>query len=136
MASGENIPTVTLSVLEHEGEKRLFADFSYDRNLIAIVKEVPGARWSQTKRKWHFNLSQQVVESLKQKFAETAVIDASLLKTQWKELEKIEKEKKFANVNEETVKAIDYFKLWMEQKRYSPQTIKNYLGQLLQFFTY
>jgi integrase/recombinase XerD len=130
------IPTITLSILEHSGEKRLFADFIFNRKLADLIKEIPGRRWSQTKKQWHFNLNKQVVELIKQKLANKAVVDSSLLKTQWKALEEIEKKKRHAHVNEETVKAIDYFKLWMEQKRYSPQTVKNYLGQLMQFLTY
>ena len=47
--------TITLSIGEHRGEERLFADFPYDRKLISAIKEIPGARWSQTKKKWHFN---------------------------------------------------------------------------------
>lgn len=128
--------TIKLSIDDHHGEDRLFADFPYNTELIKTIKEVPGARWSQTKKKWHFNLNPQVVELLKQKFEAKAALDASLLKTQWAELEGKEKTEKFRNIDEETVKAIDYFKLWMEQKRYSPQTIKNYLGQLIQFLSY
>ena len=136
MNTEAEIPVIKLSILEHNEEKRLFADFTFNRKLTDVVKEIPGRRWSQTKKQWHFNLNKQVFELLKQKLADTAIIDTSLLKTQWKELKEIEKEKKFANINEETVKAIDYFKLWMEQKRYSPQTVKNYVGQLIQFLTY
>jgi integrase/recombinase XerD len=136
MSTDSKIPLVTLSIQLHGEEKRLFADFLFNKKLVSLIKEIPGRRWSQTKKQWHFNLNKQVLELLKQKLADTAVIDSSLLKTQWMELEKIEKERKLASINEETVKAIDYYKLWMEQKRYSPQTIKNYLGQLIQFLSY
>lgn len=131
-----SMQTVKLSIAEHDGEGRLFADFTYNQELIGIVREVPGARWSRSKKKWHFNLNPQVVELLKQKLESKAALDATLLKTQWQELHEKEKKEKVINIDEETVKAIDYFKLWMEQKRYSPQTIKNYLGQLIQFLTY
>ena len=128
--------TITLFIKEHNGEERLFADFPYNRDLINIIKEVPGARWSRSKKKWHFNLNPQIVELLKQKFEAKAALDATLLKTQWADKTQKEKEAKFATIETETVKAIDYFKLWMEQKRYSPQTVKNYLSQLIQFLTY
>lgn len=136
MIAEAKVPAVILSIHQHNGEERLFAAFTYNKILNEAVREVPGARWSQSKKMWHFNLNKQVLELLKQKTADKANLDLSLLKTQWKELQQKEKEEKFADVNEETVKAIDYFKLWMEQKRYSPQTVKNYLGQLIQFLTY
>jgi site-specific recombinase XerD len=63
-------------------------------------------------------------------------LDTTLLKTQWNELKEKEKQEKYVNVDTENLKAIEYFKLWMEQKRYSPQTVKNYLGQLVQFLKY
>ena len=129
-------PTIKLSIQQHDGEERLFADFPNVKELNTIIREVPDSRWSNTKKQWHFNLNKQVLELLKQKFVHKAIIDSSLLKTQWTELNAKKKEEKFADVETETVKAIDYFKLWMEQKRYSPQTIKNYLGQLIQFLTY
>ncbi|TAL61950.1 MAG: hypothetical protein EPN85_03600, partial [Bacteroidetes bacterium] len=116
-------PIIKLSIQEHDGEKRLFAGFPNDKGLNAVIKEIPGARWSQSKRQWHFNLNRRVMELLKQKIADKAVLDSSILKTQWEELKGKEKQEKLSEVNEETVKAIDYFKLWMEQKRYSPQTI-------------
>jgi len=127
--------TIKLSIDTHDGQERLFAEFPFNHKLIDAVREIPGARWSRTKKKWHFNLSQQVVALLQEKLSSLAALDATLLKSQWKEKEKVKAEKK-VNGDDETIKAIDYFKLWMEQKRYSPQTIKNYMGQLIQFLTY
>lgn len=128
--------TIVLSIQEHGGENRLFADFPYDKDLIAIVKEMPGARWSHSKRKWHLNLHKNVVELLVQKIAGKAVIDSSLLKTQRGALQQKQQKKRVSTIEAGTVRAIDYFKLWLEQKRYSPQTVKNYLGQLIQFLSY
>lgn len=128
--------TIKLSIDKHDGEERLFAEFPNNRELNDLIMQIPGRRWSNTKKKWHFNLNPQVVDLLKEKTQSKAALDLSLLKTQWAELQQKDKVVKYANVEEETVKAIDYFKLWMEQKRYSPQTIKNYLGQMVQFLTY
>lgn len=128
--------TIVLSIKEYQGTERLFADFPYDRDLVQTIKEVPGAQWSQSNKQWHFQLNKQVIALIKQKIADKAQLDISLLKTQWLEKLQKEKEEKFAGLDVATCKALDYFKLWMEQKRYSPQTVKNYLGQLKQFFTY
>lgn len=136
MIAEVNVPAIILSIQEHDGEERLFANFPYDKELITIIKEIPGARWSGSRKQWHFNLNKQVLALLKQKISDKAILDSSLLKTQWAELQQKHREEKFADIETETVKAIDYFKLWMEQKRYSPQTVKNYLGQLIQFLTY
>lgn len=50
MNTAAEIPVVKLSILEHNEEKRLFADFSYNKALTDLIKEIPGRRWSQTKK--------------------------------------------------------------------------------------
>ncbi|PWJ42832.1 hypothetical protein BC781_102378 [Sediminitomix flava] len=37
----------------HRQEKRLFLFFNYDKELISIIKQIPTARWSQSRRCWH-----------------------------------------------------------------------------------
>jgi len=128
--------TVKLTLKEHDGAERLFAAFEYNKELNEAVREVPGARWSKSNKQWHFNLSQQVVDLLKEKTKGLATINTTELKLQLQQRKEEQKEKQFASVDSETIAAIDYFKLWMEQKRYSPQTVKNYLGQLVQFLGY
>ncbi|MCC7302334.1 MAG: site-specific integrase [Bacteroidia bacterium] len=78
---------ITLSIEKYHGNWRLFADFRYNLELLRIIKEVPGAQWSRTKKKWHFNLSRQVVELLAQKLEGRAMLDVSGLEEQWKEQE-------------------------------------------------
>jgi len=126
----------TRSVKEHHGEDRLFVSFPFDREINSIVKSMPGARWSQTKKQWHFNLNRQAVKLLKQKIGDAAKLDFTLLKSQWAELKVKKQSGKYWGINAETLKALNYYKLWMEQKRYSPETVKNYLGQLHQFLAY
>jgi len=127
---------VILSVAEYRGEKRLFADFPYNKELIHAMKEVQGARWSRTKGKWHFSLNRQVAEVLIQKASAITKVDSSQLKGQWQSLEENRNKSKLVGLDEESVKALEYFRMWMEQKRYSPQTVKNYMGQIVQLLTY
>ncbi len=129
-------PVIFLTIQQHDGKERLFASFPYDKALNNLVREVPGAKWSNTNKQWHFNLSKQVVDLLKDKTKGIAEVDVTELRNQlWQRNEK-KKGEKFAPEDIETIAAIDYYKLWMEQKRYSPQTVKNYLGMLIQFLSY
>lgn len=136
MLAEVKLPTIILSIQKHDGKERLFAGFPYDRELNAVIKEIPGARWSMRKKQWHFNLNKQVVELLKEKLNSAAALDLSLLKTQWKEKEEKQREEKYSHFEAGTATALDYFKRWMEQKRYSPQTVKNYLQAISSFFSY
>lgn len=40
--------TIILSIQQHNNEERLFAGFPYDKNIITLIKEIPGARWSHS----------------------------------------------------------------------------------------
>ena len=71
--------TVIFSIQQHDEQPRLFATFPYDRELITIIKTVPGARWSSTRKQWHFHLNWRVTELLKEKLNGKAALDLSLL---------------------------------------------------------
>ncbi len=127
---------IILTLQEHNGSERLFAAFSYNKAIIDIIKKVPGATWSYSKKQWHFNLNKQVIKLLQESVKDYAFLDLTQLKEQLKERKQKLNEAKYASIDSETAEALDYYKLWMEQKRYSPETVKNYLNQLLQFFRY
>ena len=133
MLTDIEIPCIKLSIQEHEGKERLFAAFPYIKELILIVKEIPGARWSRSKKQWHFNLNRQVVELLKQKVSPFATIDISQLNKQWNELR--EKKDK-VRLNTPVIKqpqvmdthslALQSYIELLRLKNYSPNTIKTY----------
>ena len=66
--------TITLSIEEHRGEKRLFAQFPNISKLNFIVKKIHSARWSQSKKRWHFNADKNTLNSLKENFSGVAEI--------------------------------------------------------------
>ncbi len=45
--------------VKHDGESRVTLKFPYDRELIAIVKELPEARWSKRMNCWHIQVRRQ-----------------------------------------------------------------------------
>lgn len=47
--------TILLSIEKFGDEQRLFASFPYDAEIINLIKQIPGATWSQSRKKWHFN---------------------------------------------------------------------------------
>lgn len=44
---------ITITRIEHRGERRIGVCFPYDQELIKKVKVIEGARWSASKRCWH-----------------------------------------------------------------------------------
>lgn len=77
--------TITLSINRHEGEERLFADFPYDKKLNAVIKEIPGARWSTSKKKFHFAAHKKALLALEEKTKNFARLDFSELEKKWHE---------------------------------------------------
>lgn len=81
--------TVKLSLKQHDGAERLFAAFGYNKELNNAVRQLPGARWSKSNKAWHFHLSQQVVNLLKEKLKGIAEVDASKLKIQLQQRQEV-----------------------------------------------
>jgi len=156
--------TVKLRLLEHDGRERMFADFPRNTRLIAAIKSIPGARWSQSKRMWHLNPTNQVYSLLKEKVKGLAVVDASELKKPRPPAPSPNGEGEqpraggrgaqasagnssasggeagggiqYAGLQATAIARLDAFKKYMQQLRYSPQTVENYLSCLKQFFNY
>ncbi|HQV00269.1 MAG: tyrosine-type recombinase/integrase [Bacteroidia bacterium] len=128
--------TIKLLIDMHGDQNRLFADFGYDYELIQILKTIPGARWSQTKKQWHFKLNLEVLDLIKRKMIDKAYVDESQLNLQWTDLKTKQPTDKFASLDVAAQKALNYYLMWMEQKRYSRQTIKNYWAHIVPFLYY
>ena len=45
--------TIRVEKLEHRGEPRIAVFFPYDAQMISRIKQLTGARWSQTMKAWH-----------------------------------------------------------------------------------
>ncbi|MGC9331475.1 MAG: site-specific tyrosine recombinase/integron integrase [Bacteroidales bacterium] len=54
--------------IHHRGESRLKLMFAYDRDLIRQIKQIDGARWSQTHRAWHVPYCAQAFKDLRSLF--------------------------------------------------------------------
>jgi len=132
--SAKPATTVRLRLIEHDGKERMFAEFPRNASLITAIRQIPGARWSQRKRMWHFNPTNQVYALLKEKVKGLAVLDASELRKQT--AEKKTPGIKYAGLHDSTIKQIAELEKWMAQMRYSRQTIHSYASQLKQFFTF
>jgi hypothetical protein len=66
----------------HNNKERLFARFSYNADLNKIIRSVKGAKWSQSKKQWHFDVNKETVALIKQRIKNVAEIDTTVLKQQ------------------------------------------------------
>ncbi|MEJ7681134.1 MAG: hypothetical protein WKG06_25435 [Segetibacter sp.] len=128
-----------LQLQEHKGSERIFASFPYDNTLQKIIKEIPGARYSNTHKSWHFPAVKEVVQMLANKVKDVADVDTKLLKEQWiakKQFPALVKDhtsnpvlSDLSIVNQE---ALHLFIQTLVMKAYSPGTIKTYKNEFYQ----
>lgn len=50
---------ITASKIEHRGQQRILLKFSYDATIIANIRRISGATWSQTYGAWHIPFSRE-----------------------------------------------------------------------------
>ncbi|MFA9188183.1 site-specific integrase [Flavobacterium sp. FBOR7N2.3] len=102
----------TAKVIQHKGENRIAVYFEKNADLIARIKKIDGARWSQQKMAWHI----PDTEENRVRFKITPLSDTI--------------------PSEEAILQIEKFKQWMRSKRYSESTIITYSEALKSFLIF
>ena len=137
MASpGDNRPPVSASLTDYKGRTMIRLEFPYDKTIIDEVKAIRGRLWSVTHKCWYvpdtphnrerFGITLNLVKDEAGHI--TGGIDGN--GHQSTNLTAFEK------LPENAKNKLLEFRRWMEQHRYSEQTIRNYLNHLSQFFVY
>ena len=72
--------TITLSKVVHHKQFVVLLGFDYDTELIAKMKQVSGARWSQTLKSWYIPEKMFDLHAFFEAFKELAYVDYSALK--------------------------------------------------------
>jgi integrase/recombinase XerD len=130
---------------------RVSLKFSYDNELISIVKRLPDARWSASKNYWHISDSPDVISLLMKAFHGKANVDYSSikinlaqkvrLKKEGEEIRSIEKSKGKAGNDLPPLSTtgeadIDKYRRWMEANRYPESTIQTYTAMMVKFLRF
>lgn len=99
-------------IISHRGSKRIAVYFEKNTGLITRIKEIEGARWSQTLGVWH------LPDSLENRIRFRIAPLANTLPS------------------EEGIAQIEKFKQWMRSKRYSESTVNTYSDALKSFLVF
>lgn len=102
----------TAKPIQHKGENRIAVYFKKDADLIARIKKIDGARWSQTLIAWHI----PDTEENRVRFKITPLSHTI--------------------PSEEAQIQMEKFKQWMCSKRYSESTITTYCEALKSFLVF
>jgi integrase/recombinase XerD len=99
-------------ILTHKKEKRIAVYFKKDANLIARIKQIDGARWSQTLIAWHLPDTDE--NRIRFKLESASCFLPSV----------------------EGIAQIEKFKQWLRSKRYSENTLATYCDALKSFLVF
>jgi len=128
---------------DHYGDARLLVHFEYDRELIGLIKQVSGARWSNSLHCWHLPDRLDVLGELLEQFRGKAEIDQSALHQRHSlrpvptgPEKRTGKAGGSAGLTVSQKGALEALKKYMEHKRYARSTVENYISSLGTFFEY
>jgi len=120
----------------HHNEPRILLKFTYNTELIRLIKTLPDSRWSVELHCWHMPDNEKSISLLFRVFKGIAWLDLSSLK-QKQEVKKIPgKGMRRLPLSSEKEKRIDDFAAWLRSLRYSNRTIIAYTESLRTFFRY
>ncbi len=128
-----------LYLSEHKGSQRIFADYNYNKPVNEVMKKIPGAKYSATRRRWHMPAVKEVVQMLAEEVKYVAQLDVNELRQQL-----IAKKQVPAIVKSHTDKpdisqlcpankeALNTYIQTLVLKAYSNSTIKTYRNEFFQ----
>jgi integrase/recombinase XerD len=123
----------------HKNKIRLFLKFDYDEYLAQVVKALPDALWSQTKKAWHIPYHVEMPDKLKLFFTEQG-IQLNYI-NEFMELPRLPLANPRPGEALPGLTAIHIAKLkvfldWMRSRRYSESTVNTYMDALKTFLRY
>ncbi|MFC2125145.1 tyrosine-type recombinase/integrase [Bacteroidota bacterium] len=124
--------TIKLEPLQHRGHLRIGIRFNYSQELEMYIKNLPARRWSRTHKCWYIDYSPENIDFIIQSLSGKVNIDSSLFSSKTSS-----NQSKFSiHLNEAIKVKLNQFKIWLEQRRYSPRTVETYTNLMKGFLIY
>lgn len=130
---------LSLHLEEHKGQERIFALCDYNSDINKILKEIPGSKYSVTRRSWHFPPVREIVEILKEKVIALAEIDVQPLRKRLlakKQMPAIVQshlsQPDVSQLSVNNGRALERFIETLVLKAYSQSTIRTYRNEFFQ----
>ncbi len=125
---------IHIDKIHHRGKDRLALFFKYDREIIDTVRNIPGYRWSRTRRCWYCDLEDDSLKIAFESLKDLAKLDDGRFLS-----EKYKQGSSCTNPSgrKESVKPVpDQYIRMLEERRYSENTIKVYRSMFSEFINH
>lgn len=129
-----DLPTIQLIPQYHRGTHQVCLKFPYNEDLIALTRQLSGARWSATHRCWYVRYDATVMQRIFELFDGKAKlineVDHSIIG-------KSKHSKRVRSINDKHRGVLLGFRTYLRGKRYSNSTVSTYLAlmaDLVEFY--
>ncbi len=129
------MPLVTLAPKHHRKEHQITINFKYNTDLIAIIKDMPKARWSKNLKTWYIKNTPENLKLIFKLFKGKTKINAEALFNKSMPMHQYPK-KRIRNLSKTNRSLLNNFYKYLKGKRYSQSTIDTYTQQIADFIEY
>ncbi len=132
-------------LFHHRGMDQIELRFAYDDAIRDHIKQLEGVKWSKTHGCFYLPHTPDDLKRLLNHCRGKVWVDISELqdklsplptKEGFKTQVNVKKTTAFDKLSHEIQNSLREFRKWMEQHRYSDQTVRNYINHLSQFFLF
>ncbi len=120
----------------HKNEVRLFLRFKYDREMIDLVRQLPGARFSYSQKSWHVAYASNYPAYLEDYFTSHGIAVTYTNAGTPIPVPRGEHLKVLGENNDTIESKVTKLRGWMASRRYSESTIQTYCEALAIFLRY
>jgi integrase/recombinase XerD len=124
----------------YENSAKLFLKFPYDNEAIGLVKTLPQAKWSNTKKAWHISyyadLPWRVINLFALKGVKVNYVNEKTPLPLPDQPQPKKSYERLGNLPQHNIEKIEIFKRWMQSRRYSESTIGTYCDALKTFLRF
>jgi hypothetical protein len=119
---------ICLTDLHHRGGDCIGLFFPFNKKLVALVKAIPGSKFSATHRCWYVPGRTGVVEDIADRLKDQAILNISKLSDRWLKIDDNEK-----RLEEEENTLLRIIEKKLKLRGYSESTIRTYIQQFKLF---
>lgn len=128
------IPKIKLVRFYHRKQNQIGLQFKYNEQLLKVIREIPQARWSNSKKMWYLNSSPENLKLVYSCFKNEAVLDdTSYLASKDRIINNTKKERSLSSSQK---RLLNNFYKYLKGKRYSKSTINTYTYFIADFIEF